>query len=102
MLELELEMTLDEFAEFFAVFVAHVNEFDAATVRADVADHGGEIDLAQTGADFEFDGVAHAKLARRLEISAAQANGSYTSEAGGRSFDLCAERRVQRNSSVTA
>ena len=56
---LELEMALDEFAEFFAVFVAHVHEFDAATVRPDVADDGGEIDLAETGADLQLDGVAN-------------------------------------------
>ncbi len=56
-------MSLNQFAEFFAVFVAHVNEFDAAAVRANVADHGSEIDLAEPGADFEFDGVADAKFA---------------------------------------
>ncbi len=59
-LQLELEMTLDEFAELFAVFVAHVNEFDAAPIRADIANDGGEIDFTETGADFELDGVADA------------------------------------------
>jgi hypothetical protein len=48
-------MALDEFAEFFAVSVAHVHEFDAAAVRANIADDGGEIDLAQSGADLELD-----------------------------------------------
>src|SRR5437667_1538105 len=57
-LQLQLEMTLDEFAELFAVFVAHVNEFDAAAIRSDIANDGGEIDLTETGADFKLDGVA--------------------------------------------
>ena len=57
---LELEMALHELAKLLAVFIAHVHEFDAAAVRPDIADDGGEIDLAQTGADFELDGVADA------------------------------------------
>ena len=57
-LQLQLEMTLDEFAELFAVFVAHVNEFDAAAIRSDIANDGGELDLTETGADFKLDGVA--------------------------------------------
>jgi len=51
-------MTLDELAELFAVFVAHVDEFHAAPVWADIADHGGEIDLAKSGADLQLDRVA--------------------------------------------
>jgi hypothetical protein len=61
---LQLEMTLNELAELFAVFVAHVDEFDAAAVRPDVADHGGEIDFAETGADFELDRIAYGELPR--------------------------------------
>jgi hypothetical protein len=53
--ELQLEVTLDEFAKFFAVFVAHMHEFDAASVRADVAHDGGEIDLAKAGTNFKLD-----------------------------------------------
>jgi hypothetical protein len=52
-------VALDEFAEFFPVFIAHVYEFDAAAVGADVADYGGKIDLAEAGADLQLDGVAH-------------------------------------------
>ena len=61
---LQLEVALDEFAQFFAVFIAHVHEFDATTVGTDVADHGGEIDLAEAGADFQFDRVADAEFPR--------------------------------------
>ena len=53
-------MALDKLAEFFAVFVAHVHEFDAAAIRTDVANNGREADLAETGADFELDRVANA------------------------------------------
>ncbi len=55
---LQLKVALDEFAELFAVFIAHVYEFDAAAVGADVADHGGESDLAETGADLQLDRIA--------------------------------------------
>src|SRR2546430_7152505 len=48
-------MTLDEFAELFPVFVTHVDEFHAAPVWADIADHGGEIDLAKSDADLQLD-----------------------------------------------
>ena len=58
--QLELQMALDELAEFFAVFVAHVHEFDTVAIRTDVANDGCEIDFAKTGADFELDGVADA------------------------------------------
>ena len=97
---LELEMALDEFAEFFAVFVAHVHEFDAATVRPDVADDGGEIDLAETGADLQLDGVANAELPRRFQISAAKADGLYARKACRGAFDMSAKRRFQRHSYV--
>src|SRR5258707_12322678 len=68
---LQLEMALDKLAEFFAVFVAHVHEFDAAAVGADVADHGGESDLAETGADLQLDRIADGECSRGLQISAA-------------------------------
>src|SRR5437870_1932856 len=64
---LKLEVALDEFAEFLAVFVAHVDEFHAAAIRTDIADDGGEIDLAKTGADLELDRVANAELSGRLD-----------------------------------
>jgi len=54
----ELQMPLDKLAELFAVFVFHVDEFDAVSVRADVADDGGEVNLAKARADFQFDGIA--------------------------------------------
>src|SRR5260370_37243421 len=95
-------MALDEFAEFFAVLVAHVDEFDAAAVRADVADDGGEIDLTETGADFEFDRVADTEFPRGLQIGAAQADGLYPSKACRGALDLATKRRVQWNSSVAS
>ena len=100
--ELELEVALDELAEFFAIFVAHVHEFDAASVRTDVSDDGGEIDLAETGSDFELDGVANTELLGGLQISAAQADGLYTRKPRWCALDLRAKRRVERNSRVAA
>lgn len=44
--ELELKVALDQSAELFAVLVAHVDKFDAAAVRSDIADYRGEVDLA--------------------------------------------------------
>jgi len=98
--ELQLEVTLDELTEFFTVFVAHVHEFDAAAVWANVTDHGGEVDLAKAGANFEFDGVAHSELPGGLQIGAAQTDCFYTCEACRGALDLGTKRRVQRNSSV--
>jgi hypothetical protein len=89
---LEMEVALDKFAELFAVFVAHVHKFDATAVRADIADHGGEIDLAEASPDFELDRVADAKFARGLEIGAAQADGLYASKTRRRALDLRAKR----------
>src|SRR5258708_31611474 len=89
---LELEMAMDEFAEFFAVFVAHVDEFDATAVRSDITYHGGEIDLAETGADFELDRVADTEFPGRFQIGATKADCLYTSKAGRRALDLRTER----------
>src|SRR6267142_2934967 len=100
--ELQLEVTLDELTEFFTIFVAHVHEFDAAAVWANVTDHGGEVDLAKAGANFEFDGVAHSELPGGLQIGAAQTDCSYTRQACRGALDLGAKRRVQWNSSVAA
>src|SRR6266849_186031 len=97
---LQLEMALDEFAEFFAVFIAHVHEFDAAAVGADVADYGGEIDLAETGAHLELDRIAYCESSRRLQISAAKANGFYAPKTRGCALDLRPKGRIQRNSGV--
>src|SRR5229473_1335787 len=66
---LQLEMALDKLAEFFAVFIAHMYEFDAAAVGADVADYGGETDLPETGAHLELDGIADSESSRGLQIS---------------------------------
>ncbi len=95
-------MALDEFAEFLAVFIAHMHEFDAAAVGADGADHGSEIDLAETSSDFKLDGVADGKFPRGLQISAAQADGFYAREARRRALNLRTKRRVQWNSSVAS
>src|SRR5712691_1446708 len=85
---LKLEVALNELTELFAVFVAHMDEFDAASVRADIADHSSETDLAETGADFELDGVTDTEFPRGLQISASQADGSYPGKACWRALDM--------------
>src|SRR2546425_1478495 len=95
-------MALDELTEFFAVFIAHVHEFDAAAVGADVADHRSEIDFAETGADLQLDRVADSKSSRRLQISAAKADCFYARKARGCALDLGTKRRVQWNSGVAS
>ena len=67
---LELEMALHEFAKFFAVFVAHVDEFHAAAVRADIPDNRGEVDLAQAGTNLQLDGIAHTEFLRGFQVGA--------------------------------
>ena len=43
---LRLQMPLNQLAQTLAVFVFHVHEFDAPTVRPQIADHSGEMHLA--------------------------------------------------------
>src|SRR5215472_18417196 len=95
-------MALDELAKLFAVFIAHMDEFHAVAVLADVADDRGEIDLAKASAHFQLNGVAHGEFPRRLEISTTQADGLYASQSNGTAFDFSAQRRLQRNTHVTA
>src|SRR6267154_1132174 len=99
---LQLEMALDKLAEFFAVFIAHVHEFDAAAVGADVADYGGEIDLSEAGAHLELDRIADREPSRGLQIGAAKSDRFYARKARGCALDLRTEGRVQRNSSVAS
>src|SRR5260370_7787644 len=75
-------MALDQFAELFAIFFFHVYEFNAVAFRTDIADHGGEVDLAQAGANLELDGIANAQLLGRLEIGSAEADGFDAGESG--------------------
>jgi len=42
---LELQVPLHELAEFFPIFVLHVDEFHAVPVGTNVADHGCELNL---------------------------------------------------------
>src|SRR5437899_10510710 len=91
---LQLEMALDKLAEFFAVLIAHVHEFDTAAVGADVADHGGEIDLAETGPYLELDRIADSESSRGLQISAAKADGFYARKARRCALDLRTKGRV--------
>src|SRR5258708_34834504 len=80
---LQLEMALDKLTEFLAVFIAHVHEFDAAAVGADVADHGGETDLPETGAHLELDRIADSEPSPGFQIGGAKTDGSYAAQAGG-------------------
>src|SRR5271157_2596884 len=56
-----LEMLADEAAEALAIFVFHVDKFDAVTVGAEVADDGSEVDFLEAAANFQLDGIADAQ-----------------------------------------
>ena len=73
----DLEVLLDEPAETFVIFFLHVDELDTAAVGADVADDGGEIDLAKAGTNFKLDGIAHSEFPGGLQIGAAQTDCLY-------------------------
>src|SRR6266571_4733070 len=92
----------DELAELLAVFVVHVDEFDAVAVGADIANDGGEIDLAETGANLELDGIADSQLPWRFQVCAAQADGPDASETCRCALDLRAKGRFERNSHIAA
>src|SRR5260370_37475999 len=95
-------MALDQFAELFAIFFFHVYEFNAVAFRTDIADHGGEVDLAQAGANLELDGIANAQLLGRLQIGSAETDGFDAGESGEPTIDLGAKRRLQRDARVAA
>ena len=78
---LEVEITLNEFAQFFPVLVAHMHKFHTAAVRPDVPDHGCKINLAQAGANLKFDRIANAQFPRRFQIGATQADGLHSRQA---------------------
>jgi hypothetical protein len=88
---LEVEVALDQFAEFFAVFVPHVHELDAVTFGADIADHGREMNLAEAGADFQLDGIPDVEFPGRLEIRATETDGLDARESRLRSANLRAK-----------
>src|SRR5262249_31764298 len=100
--ELDVQVALDELAKLVAVFVFHVQKFDAVAVGADVADDGSAIDFAQAGAYFELDGLAAVELVGGLEISAAKTNGFDASEASGRTFNRRAKGRFERYANIAA
>src|SRR5260370_3438546 len=95
-------MALDQFAELFAIFFFHVYEFNAVAFRTDIADHGGEVDLAQAGANLELDGIANAQLLGRLEIGSAETDGFDAGESGLRNRHLGAKRPLPRAAGVPA
>ena len=78
---LEVEIALNEFAQFFAVLVAHMHKFHTAAVRPDVSDHGRKINLAQAGANLKLDRIAHAQFPGRFQIRSTQANGFHSRQA---------------------
>ena len=98
---LELKVALDELAEFLAVFVLHMDEFDAVAVRTDIANNSREMNFAKPGTNFQLDGITYVQLLWGLEIGATQADGLYPSESGRALFNLCAQWGIERNSGVT-
>src|SRR6266852_5299029 len=100
LIDLELEMALDEFAKFLAVFVFHVYKFDAVPSSADISDYRGEVDFAEAGANLQLDRIADVELLWRFEIGAAETDRFDTRESGLRSVNLRAQRRFERNAGI--
>lgn len=99
-----LEVLLNEPAEAFVVFFFHVDEFHAASVGADIADDGREMDLAEAGTHFELDGIADTEAIGGFDVSPAEADGFDANGAHhlGLAADLRAQRRFQRHARVAA
>src|SRR6516225_9656206 len=92
------EVLLHELAEAFAIFVFHVDEFDAVAVRTDVADNRCGMDFAQARANLELDGIARGEAIRRFNERAAERDGLDTRHAHSLlSANLSAQRRFERN-----
>src|SRR5208337_616199 len=77
----EVQMPLYEFAQALAVLVLHVHKFNASAIRADIANHGGEMNLAEARAHFKLDGIADAQASGGFQVSAAQADGAHAHRA---------------------
>src|SRR6516162_9112720 len=67
-----------------------------------LAQHGGEMHLAQPRANLQLNGIADAEPVRGFHICAAEANGLYPGHAYLGTGDLGAQRRVERNTRVAA
>ena len=89
-----LKVLLDQPAEAFVIFLIHVDELDTAAVGADVADDGGEMDLAKPGADFKLDGIANTQAIRGFDVGATKADGFDADRA--HHLGLAADLRAQR------
>ena len=96
------DVFLDQAAEAFAVFVFHVDKFDAVTVGGDIADDSGEMNFAEAGTNFELDGIAGAEAMRCFNEGATEADGFDASHGHLRAVDLGAQRRVERDARIAA
>src|SRR5258707_15725813 len=99
---LEVEVALHQFAEFVAVFVFHVHEFDAVAFHTDIADYGREMNFAKAGANLELDGITDVEFLGRLEIRTTETDGFYAREPRMCAFNLRAKRRFERDAGVAA
>src|SRR5271157_2667117 len=99
----EVQMPLYELAQALAVFVLHVHKLDAAAIRADITNHGGEMDFAEARAHFQLDGIADAQAAGGFQVSAAQADGTHARGAHHLlAAHLRAQGRFERDARITA
>ena len=89
---LELQVALHQLAQFFAIFILHMDKFDPASVWTDVSHYSGEMNFAQTGADFQLDGISDGELLVGFEVCAAQAYRFHASEHGLGSINLRSQR----------
>src|SRR5215813_6535922 len=92
----DLKMALHELAKLFAVLILHVDELNAVPVGTDVANDRSEMNLAQAGANFQFDGIPDVELLGRLEIRTAQADCFHAGKSCLALLNLGAQGRLER------
>src|SRR5258708_35459669 len=93
---LEVEVALHQFAEFVAIFVFHVHEFDAVAFHTDIADYGREMNFAKAGANLELDGITDVEVLGGLEIRTTETDGFYARGPRMRGVTWRARRPFQR------
>ena len=86
------EQPADHAPQQFAVFGLHVHEFDTVSAGRDVADDRCRLNGSQAGANFNLQRIADGHKLRRLDESAAQADGMHARGAGMRSREARRKR----------
>src|ERR1700693_5804538 len=93
---------LDDAAEFFAVFGAHMYKFDAGAVGLDISHHGDGMNGSQAALDLHREGIADLQAAAGLQASAAQTDNSDAGCRGQGALDAGPPRAFERKARLAA